>query len=145
MNALRVKPAEKAPRPKWRWTTSYIKVALHPVAVLSLAALIALGVLELHSPTARHDFSRYPVTIGLVAGLLNLIFTLSVVNKVIERRDELRWRDIRNTTLKGLNDEVRATRDILWVALFGDPPFGPSKQTEAACKTARLSGVEWPW
>jgi hypothetical protein len=134
----------KAPRAKWRWTTSYIKVALHPAAVLSLAALVALGVLEFHSPTARHDFSRHQVTFGLIAGLPNLIFTLSVVNKVIERRDELRRRDIRNTTLKGLNDEVRATRDILWVALFGDPPFGPSKQTEAACKTARQSGVEWP-
>jgi hypothetical protein len=134
----------KAPRAKWRWTTSYIKVALHPAAALSLAALVTLGVLEFKSPTARSFFTRYPVTFGLVAGLLNLIFTLSVVNKIIERRDELRWRDIRNTTLKGLNDEVRATRDILWVALFGHPPFGPGKQTEAACKTAKDSGVEWP-
>lgn len=134
----------KAPRAKWRWTTSYIKVALHPAALLSLAALVALGVLEFKSPTARSYFTRYPVTFGLIAGLLNLIFTLSVVNRIIERRDELRWRDIRNTTLKGLNDEVRATRDVLWVALFGHPPFGPGQQTEAACKAARGSGVEWP-
>jgi len=133
----------KAPRAKWRWTTSYIKVALHPGALLSLAALAALGVLEFKSPTARNYFARYPVTFGLIAGLLNLVFTLSVVNRIIDRRDELRWRDIRNTTLKGLNDEVRATRDILWVALFGEPPFGPSEQTLAACEKASHSGVAW--
>ena len=133
----------KAPRAKWRWTTSYIKVALHPAALLSLAALVALGMLEFKSPTARNYFARYPVTFGLIAGLLNLIFTLSVVNRIIDRRDELRWRDIRNTTLKGLNDEVRATRDILWVALFGEPPFGPSEQTLAACEKASHSGVAW--
>lgn len=134
----------KAPRAKWRWTTSYIKVALHPAAVLSLAALVALGVLEFRSPTARTYFARYPVTFGLIAGLLNLIFTLSVVNRIIERRDEIRWRDIRNTTLKGLNDELRATRDILWIALFGHPPFGPGQQTEAACQAAKDSHVVWP-
>jgi len=134
----------KAPRAKWRWTTSYINVALHPAALLSLAALVVMGVLEFKSPTARSYFARYPVTFGLIAGLLNLIFTLSVVNRIIERRDELRWRDIKNTTLKGLNDELRATRDILWVALFGHPPFGPGQQTEAACKTAKDCGVEWP-
>jgi hypothetical protein len=134
----------KARRAKWRWATSYIKVALHPAALLSLAALVALGVLEFKSPTARNYFTRYPVTFGLIAGLLNLIFTLSLVNKIIERRDELRWRDIRNTTLKGLNDEVRATRDILWVALWGHPPFGPGQQTEAACRAARDSGAKWP-
>jgi hypothetical protein len=134
----------KAPRVKWRWTTSYIKVALHPAAVLSLAALVVMGVLEFKSPTARNYFARYPVTFGLIAGLLNLIFTLSLVNKIIERRDELRWRDIRNTTLKGLNDEVRATRDILWVALWGHPPFGPGQQTDAACQAAQESGATWP-
>lgn len=133
-----------APRAKWRWTTSYIKVALHPAALLSLAALVVMGVLEFKSPTARNYFARYPVTFGLIAGLLNLIFTLSVVNRIIERRDELRWRDIRNTTLKGLNDEVRATRDILWIALFGHPPFGPGRQTEAACQAADSSHLDWP-
>jgi hypothetical protein len=133
----------EAPRPKWIWATSYLKVALNPIGVASAGALIAVWLMELNWPSAHDWFGKYPVTIGLITGLLNLIFTLSLVNRLIQRRDELRWRDIRNTTLKGLNDEVRSTRDILWVALFGEPPFGPSKQTRAACDRAHDSGVAW--
>ncbi len=129
---MKAEPAVKAPRAKWQKTITYSKLLLYPWSLISLAALIILGVIEFKSPTARTFFGHYPVTFGLIAGVLNLIFTLSVVNRIIQRRDELRWRDIKNTTLKGLNDEVRATRDILWVALFGQPPFGPKKQTDAA-------------
>lgn len=131
------------PRRKWIWATSYLKIALNPIGAASALALIAVWLMEFNWPSAHSWFGKYPVTIGLITGLLNLIFTVSLVNRIIERRDELRWRDIRNTTLKGLNDEVRATRDILWVALFGEPPFGPSQQTSAACEMARASKVAW--
>ncbi len=143
---MKAEPAVKARRPQWQKTISYSKLVLHPWGLASLAALIALGLLEFRSPAARTFFGHYPVTIGLMAGLLNLIFTLSVVNRVIQRRDELRWRDIKNITLKGLNDEVRSTRDTLWIALFGRPPFGVKEQTEAACTVAQpqQSGVRWP-
>jgi hypothetical protein len=133
-----------APRAKWQKTIGYIRLVLHPYGVISLAALVALIVIEFKSPTAREFFTSYPETIGLIATLLNLIFTLSVVNRIAQRRDELRWKDIKDTTLKGLNDEVRSTRDILWVALFGKPPFGVGKLTEAAFDTARQSSVQWP-
>jgi hypothetical protein len=133
----------EAPRPKWIWATSYPKIALNPIGAASALALIAVWLMEFNWPSAHAWFGKYPVTIGLITGLLNLIFTVSLVNRIIERRDELRWRDIRNTTLKGLNDEVRATRDILWVALFGEPPFGPSQPTSAACGKARDSSVAW--
>ena len=134
----------KALRAKWQSAIYYTKLALHPLGLSSLVALIAVIVIEFTWPTARHFFSGYPVTLGLIAGLLNLIFTLSVVNRIIQQRDEQRWQDIRGITLKGLTDEVRATRDLLWVALFGQPVFGVSKQTAAAVKTARRSGVKWP-
>ena len=133
----------EAPRPKWIWATSYLKIALNPVGAASALALIAVWLMEFNWPSAHAWFGKYPVTIGLITGLLNLIFTVSLVNRIIERRDELRWRDIRNTTLKGLNDEVRATRDILWVALFGEPPFGPSQPTNLACDKAHDSSVAW--
>jgi hypothetical protein len=133
----------EAPRRKWIWTTSYLKIALNPIGAASALALIAVWLMEFNWPSAHAWFGKYPVTIGLITGLLNLIFTVSLVNRIIERRDELRWRDIRNTTLKGLNDEVRATRDILWVALFGEPPFGPSQPASAACERARASDVAW--
>jgi hypothetical protein len=137
-------PAMTTLRAKWRSVISYAKLVLHPFGLASLVGLIAVILIEFLWPTARSFFGRYPVTLGIIVGLLNLIFTLSVVNRFIQRRDELRWRDIRGITLKGLNDEVRATRDILWVALFGRPVFGVSRQTEAACKTAKRSGVKWP-
>lgn len=141
---MRTPPASvEAPRPVWLWATSYLKVALNPLGAASAAALVAVWLMEFNWPSAHAWFGKYPVTIGLITGLLNLIFTLSLVNRIIERRDELRWRDIRNTTLKGLNDEVRATRDILWVALFGEPPFGPSPHTSAACDKAGASTVAW--
>jgi hypothetical protein len=133
----------EAPRPKWIWATSYLKIALNPIGAASALALITVWLMEFNWPSAHAWFGKYPVTIGLITGLLNLIFTVSLVNRIIERRDELRWRDIRNTTLKGLNDEVRATRDILWVALFGEPPFGRSQPTGAACDKARDSSVAW--
>ena len=131
-------------RAKWRSAISYARLALHPFALGSLAALIAVIVIEFIWPTARRFFAGYPVTLGVIVGLLNLIFTLSLVNKFIQRRDEIRWQGIRGITLKGLNDEVRATRDILWVALFGQPVFGVSKQTDAACTRAKQSRVKWP-
>jgi hypothetical protein len=134
----------EAPRPKWLWATSYSKVALNPIGAASALALIAVWLMEFNWPSAHAWFGKYPVTISLITGLLNLIFTLSLVNRLIERRDEIRWRDIRNTTLKGLNDEVRATRDILWVALWGHPPFGPSQHTEAACQVVEDSRANWP-
>jgi hypothetical protein len=110
----------EAPRPKWIWATSYLKVALNPVGVGSAAALIAVWLMELNWPSAHDWFGKYPVTIGLITGLLNLIFTLSLVNRLIQRRDEIRWRDIRNTTLKGLNDEVRSTRAPMMALAHGD-------------------------
>jgi hypothetical protein len=129
---------------KWRTVLDYLMLVVHPVGLVSLGALITITLMELEWASARHAFSSYPVTIGLITGLLTLIFTLSVVNRIIERRDEIRWQDIRGITLKGLNDEVRATRDILWIAIFGIPAFGVSKQTEAAFKMAHDSGIEWP-
>jgi hypothetical protein len=128
---------------KWQTVMGYLRLVVHPVGLASLGALIAIALMELEWAAARHVFSSYPVTIGLVTGLLTLIFTLSVVNRIIERREEIRWRDIRGITLKGLNDEVRATRDILWVAIFGYPAFGVSKQTATACDLAKHSGIEW--
>lgn len=100
---------------------------LHPYGAISLAALV---VIEFKSPAARHFFSSYPETIGLIATRLNLIFTLSAVNRIVRRHGELRWNDIKNTTLKGLNYEARSARDILRLALFGRPPFEVGKLTE---------------
>ncbi len=53
---------------------------LHPYGAISLAALV---VIEFKSPAARHFFSSYPETIGLIATRLNLIFTLSAVNRIV--------------------------------------------------------------
>jgi hypothetical protein len=158
---MRAPPASvEAPRPQWLWATSYLKVALNPLGAASAAALIAVWLMEFNWPSAHAWFGKYPVTIGLITGLLNLIFTLSLVNRIIERRDELRWRDIRNTTLKGLNDEVRATRDILWVALFGELMLSAGREAELdgwlgrpgtfreatrIRKYAVTKDVEWPW
>jgi hypothetical protein len=129
---------------KWQTMLGYLRLVVHPVGLTSLGALVIIALMELEWASARHVFSSYPVTIGLVTGLLTLIFTLSVVNRIIDRRDEIRWQDIRGITLKGLNDEVRATRDILWIAIFGCPAFGVSKQTEAAYEMAQHSGIVWP-
>src|SRR5579863_4511705 len=81
-------PAMKALRAKWQSAIYYTKLALHTLGLSSLVALIAVIVIEFTWPTARHFFSGYPVTLGLIAGLLNLIFTLSVVNRIIQQRDE---------------------------------------------------------
>ena len=133
----------KAPRVQWRSAVSYI-LALHALGLGSLAALIAIVTIEFTWPTARHFLGGYPATFWVITNLLNLGFTFSVVNRVVQRRDALRWNDVMSATLKGLNDEVRTTRDILWVALFGQPPFGANKQVEAAYATAQHSGLEWP-
>jgi len=71
----------KALRAKWQSAIYYTKLAMHPLGLSSLVALIAVIVIEFTWPTARHFFGSYPVTLGLIAGLLNLIFTLSVVNR----------------------------------------------------------------
>jgi len=75
-------------------------ILLNPIGLAGLASAAALGALwwmEFNWPDARTWFGTYPVTIALIAGLLNLIFTGSLVNRIIQHRDELRWRDIRNT------------------------------------------------
>jgi hypothetical protein len=128
----------------WKSILGYIKLLFHPLALLSLLALIAVTLMEFLWPSARHFFSTYPVTIGLITFLLTLIFTLSVVDRFVQKRAEQNWGDIRGITLKGLNDEVRYTRDILWIALFGEPPFGMSKQTATAVEKANRSRVRWP-
>jgi hypothetical protein len=130
-------------RARWRSALSYMKLVLQPVGLISLAFLIAIVVLEFSSPTVRHFFSTYSVSFGILTGLLILIFTLSVVNKLIDKRAEQRWQDIRGITLKGLNDEVRSTRDILWIALSGGPPYGVNAQTTAAHTKAQHSRVRW--
>lgn len=125
-------------------TSSSVKLVLHPLGLLSLGVLIAIAALEVGSSEVRHTFSTYPVSISLLTFLITLVFTLSVVNRFFEERDERLWEDIRGITLKGLNDEVRATRDILWIALFGRPPYRPAEQTIPALILAEHSAIVWP-
>jgi hypothetical protein len=75
---------------------------------------------------------------------VTLVLTLSVVDQIVDKRDEAHWEDVRGITLKGLNDEVRAIRDILWIGLFGQSPFGSASQTLPACAVAARSSVIWP-
>jgi hypothetical protein len=123
--------------------SSSIKLVLHPLGLLSLGTLIAIAALEVGSSQVRHIFGTYPVSISLLTFLITLIFTLSVVNRFIEKRAERLWEDIRGITLKGLNDEVRSTRDILWIALFGQPPYGLTQQTIHAFSVAEHSSITW--
>jgi len=117
---------------------------LNPLGVASAIALIALIVTEAGFPAVRHVYSTYPVTFSLVTSLVTLILTLSVVDQIVDKRDETHWEDVRGISLKGLNDEIRATRDILWIGLYGQPPFGPNSQTRRACEVAGRSSVSWP-
>ncbi len=122
-----------------------ISLLRHPLGLVSLTALVGIAVAEITSVRVRHVFATYPVSVGLLTGLLTLAFTLSIVNQFVLQRAAHRWADVRGITLKGLNDEVRSTRDILWVALFGRTPYEHSSQTAtAAADIAKQSNVQWP-
>lgn len=117
----------------------------HPVGVVSLIALIGIAAAEMASASVRHVFASYPASVSLLTGLVTLAFTLSIVNQFVLRRASYRWADVRGITLKGLNDEIRATRDLLWIALFGRPLYEPgSKTVSAAAETAKQSSFLWP-
>jgi hypothetical protein len=120
------------------------RLLLHPFALGSLLALIGIAAAEIAWPGARHFFSTYPVSVGLLTGLITLAFTLSIVNQFVEQRAALRWTDVREITLKGLNDEIRTTRDILWTALYGRPPYELNSRLSAAVDIAEKRGLDWP-
>ena len=122
-----------------------IRLFQHPLGLVSLAALIGIAVAEIASASVRHVFSTYPASVGLLTGLITLAFTLSIVNQFVLLRASRRWSDVRGITLKGLNDEIRATRDILWIALFRQPPYEPGNRTvSAAADIAKESNIQWP-
>jgi hypothetical protein len=79
-----------------------IKLLRHPLGLLSLVALIGIAVVEIASEHVRHFFATYPVSVGLLTGLITLAFTLSIVNQFVLQRASLRWADIRGITLKVL-------------------------------------------
>lgn len=126
-------------------TLDAIRLLRHPLGMVSLAALIGITVAEIASASVRHVFSTYPVSVGLLTGLITLAFTLSIVNQFVLLQASHRWSDVRGITLKGLNDEIRATRDMLWIALFCQPPYEPSSRTvSAAAAIAKESNIQWP-
>ena len=125
-------------------SAAYLKLILNPLGIASATVLIALIVTEAGFSSARHVYTTYPVTFGLVTSLVTLVLTLSVVDQIVEKRDEAHWEDVRGITLKGLNNEVRATRDLLWIGLFGQSPFGFTSQTLRAGEVAACSSVSWP-
>jgi hypothetical protein len=122
-----------------------IKLLRHPLGLLSLVAIVGLAVAEIAWQPARHLFVTYPVTMSLLTTLITLAFSLSIVNELVLQRTSRRWADVRGITLKGFNDEIRSTRDLLWIAIFGEPPYRNSNQmVRMAADTAKESGVSWP-
>jgi hypothetical protein len=122
-----------------------IKLLQHPLGLFSLIALIGIASAEIASKNVRHVFATYPVSVGLLTGLITLAFTLSIVNQFLLQRASFRWADVRGITLKGLNDEIRSTRDILWIALFGQAPYESNSQmVSAAADIAKQSNVQFP-
>jgi hypothetical protein len=121
-----------------------IKLLGHPLALLSLIALIGIAAAEIASANVRRVFSEYPVSVGLLTGLITLAFTLSIVNQFVLQRAADRWQQIRGITLKGLNDEVRCTRDILWIAIFGESKYeNNNRMVSDASNIAMNSGFQW--
>ena len=122
-----------------------IKLLRHPLGLLSLVALIGIAVAEIASEHVRHFFAAYPVSVGLLTGLITLAFTLSIVNQFVLQRASVRWADVRGITLKGLNDEIRSTRDLLWISIFGEPPYDSNSQmVSSAADIANERNVQWP-
>jgi len=122
-----------------------IKLLRNPLGLLSSAALIGIAVAEITSKSVRHAFATYPVSVGLLTGLITLAFTLSIVNQFVLQRTSHRWVEVRGITFKGLIDEIRSTRDILWIAIFGQPPYESNSQiVSAAAEIAKVSNVQWP-
>lgn len=121
-----------------------IKLLGHPLALLSLIALIGIAAAEIASANVRRVFGEYPVSVGLLTGLITLAFTLSIVNQFVLQRGAVRWQQIRGITLKGLNDEVRCTRDILWIAIFGESKYENNHPMVCdASNIAKNSSFQW--
>ena len=121
-----------------------VKLLRHPLGLISLTALIGIAIAEITSGSVRHVFATYPISFGLLTGLITLAFTLSVVNQFVLQQATRRWADVRGITLKGLNDEIRSARDLLWVAIFGRPLYEPGKTVAAAADIAKQSNYQWP-
>jgi hypothetical protein len=122
-----------------------MRLLRHPLGLISLTALVGIAVAEIASASVRHVFATYPISVGLLTSIVTLAFTLSIVNQFVLQRASYRWADVRGITLKGLNDEIRSTRDMLWIALFGQPPYAPSSRTvSAAADIAKESNIQWP-
>jgi len=121
-----------------------VRLLQHPLGLVSLTALIGIAVAEIAFANVRRVFAEYPVSISLLTGLITLAFTLSIVNQFVLQRASYRWADVRGITLKGLNDEIRSTRDLLWTAIFGRPLYEPGKTVSAAARIARKSNYHWP-
>jgi len=121
-----------------------VRLLRQPLGLVSLTALIGIAVAEIAFPGVRRVFAAYPVSVGLLTGLITLAFTLSIVNQFVLQQASYRWADVRGITLKGLNDEIRSTRDLLWIAIFGQPLYEPGKTVSAAADIAKESNYQWP-
>jgi hypothetical protein len=133
-------------RQNWKkWAPAAIKLLRQPLALVSLILLIGIIAAEVASGTVRHVFTEYPASVGFGTSLITLAFTLSIVNQLVTQRNSLRWQEVCGITLKGLNDEVRTTRDLLWIAIFGKPKYENNNRiTTEAKKTADESRFQWP-
>jgi hypothetical protein len=121
-----------------------LRLLRQPLGLVSLTALVGIAVAEMAFTGVRHVFAAYPVSVSLLTGLITLAFTLSIVNQFVVQRESYRWADVRGITLKGLNDEIRSTRDLLWIAIFGQPLYEPGKTASVAADIAKQSNYPWP-
>ncbi len=112
-----------------------------PLGLVSLLAVIGVAFAEVASKSARQTFSTYPASLSLLTGFVTLAVTASIVDQIVGNRASLRWEDVRGITLKGLNDEIRSARDILWIALFGRAPYNlPFEMSEQARRALERAG-----
>jgi hypothetical protein len=100
--------------------------------------------MEVFLDRVRQYSVTHPATSSLLTSFAALAFTASVVQVVIEGRVADRWRHVRDITLKGLNDDLRVARDLLYVATTSEPPFPTDEpEVQRAVKLAKASGVHW--
>jgi hypothetical protein len=115
-----------------------------PLGGTSLLILVVLVSMEILFDRIRLYSSTYPATANLLTSFAALAFTGSVVQVVIEDRVADRWREVRDITLKGLNDDLRTARDLLCVATTSQAPFPTDlPEVQEAVKLATASGVDW--
>jgi hypothetical protein len=116
-----------------------------PLGGISLSILLAIIIAENVAPTAFHQLTEtHSITFSLLSGFVVLAFTLSVIDAVVENQASQHWRQIRGVTLKGLNDELRTARDILYLTIIGQPPYGTARTPlREAVGLAQLSRVKW--